>query len=44
MNEEENSNIGFTPKDKLINQALGLSLIVFGIYLVYGLFEKKYEQ
>lgn len=43
MNEEENSGIGFTEKDKLMNQAIGLGLIVFGIYLVYGLFTKKYE-
>lgn len=41
MNEKE---IGFTEKDKLINNAIGLGLIVFGIYLLYGLFDKKNEQ
>jgi hypothetical protein len=43
MNEEENSSVGFTPKDKLINNAIGLGLIVFGIYLLYGLFNNKNE-
>ena len=43
MNEEENSSVGFTPKDKLINRAIGVGLIVFGIYLLYGLFDKKNE-
>jgi hypothetical protein len=41
MNEEENSSVGFTPKDRLINNTIGLGLIVFGIYLLYGLFNKK---
>ena len=40
MNEEQ---IGFTPKDKLMNNAIGLGLIVFGIYLLYGLLDKKNE-
>ena len=40
MNGEE---IGFTERDKLMNNAIGLGLIVFGIYLLYGLFNKKNE-
>lgn len=40
MNEEEN-NIGFTQRDKLMNNAIGIGLVVFGIYLLYGLFNKK---
>jgi hypothetical protein len=40
MNEEE---IGFTERDKLMNNAIGLGLIVFSIYLLYGLFDKKNE-
>jgi hypothetical protein len=37
MNEEE---IGFTAKEILMNRAIGVGLIVFGIYLLYGLFKK----
>ena len=37
MNEEE---IGFTAKEILMNRAIGLGLIVFGIYLLYVLFKK----
>ena len=41
MNEEENSSIGFTQRDKLINRTIGVGLVGFGLYLLYGLFYKK---
>ena len=42
MNEE--NKIGYNQRDKLINEAIGLGLVVFGVYLLYGLLDKRYAE
>lgn len=39
MNEDKLYN----EKDTLINRTIGLFLVGFGIYLLYGLFKKRNE-
>ena len=42
MNEE--NTIGYNERDKFINRAIGVGLVVFSIYLLVGLIDKKYAE